>query len=385
MTAWLLYSFVFGIPLAGTTLLLPAVARFCFARGWLDHPGGRKLHRAAIPRLGGIAFVLAFTATVVIGFTLAPALSSFAEARALLPSISAALSEAHRVQPKLLGLLAGALLIFVVGLIDDLFGERFPVGLKFLGQSLAAAIAVGSGITVEFTGSPVLNVAVSFLWIVGISNAFNLLDNMDGLAVGVAVSSAFIFLLNAIALGEIFLSLILLAFLGALAGFMKQNLHPARIFMGDGGALFIGFTLASLTVLEHYVSPASSSLFPVLMPPLVLAVPLIDTLTVIAIRVAEGRPIYRGDRCHLSHRLVDAGLDEPQAVKLILLLTLALGMGALHLAHASVARSLWTMTYTTVLVALVLSGIGLRGVSFLRGRARSGAAAPTPAKTAEGV
>jgi UDP-GlcNAc:undecaprenyl-phosphate GlcNAc-1-phosphate transferase len=385
MATWLLYAFVFAIPLALTMLLLPGVARLCLARGFLDHPGGRKLHRAPIPRLGGIAFFLAFAATVVIGFALAPELSSFPEVRAFLPAISAALSEAHRVQPKLLGLLAGALVIFLVGLVDDLFGDRFAVGLKFLGQCLAAVIAVGSGITVEFTGSPALNAAVSFLWIVGISNAFNLLDNMDGLAVGVALSSAFIFLLNAIALDEIFLSLILLAFIGALAGFMKENSHPARIFMGDGGALFIGFTLASLTILEHYVSPASSSLFPVLMPPLVLAVPLIDTLSVIAIRVAEGRPIYRGDRCHLSHRLVDSGLGEPQAVKLLLLLTLALGMGALHLAHASVARSLWTIAYSTVLVTLVLSEIGRRGGSFLRERARSARARPRATKAAEGL
>jgi UDP-GlcNAc:undecaprenyl-phosphate GlcNAc-1-phosphate transferase len=375
MATWILYALVFAIPLAGTALLLPGVARLCFARGLLDHPGGRKLHLRPIPRLGGMAFVFAFTATVVTGFALAPSLSSIPEFRAFLPAISAALSEAHRVLPKLLGLLAGAMVIFLVGLLDDLFGERFPVGLKFLGQSLAAAIAVGSGIAVEFTGSPMLNAAVSFLWIVGISNAFNLLDNMDGLAAGVAVCSAFIFLLNAVALDEIFLCLILLAFIGALAGFMKQNLHPARIFMGDGGALFIGFTLASLTILEHYVSPASSSLFPVLMPPLVLAVPLIDTFSVIAIRLAEGRPIYRGDRCHLSHRLVDAGLGEPQAVKLLLLSTLALGMGALHLAHASFARSLWTLAYSTLLVALALSGIG----------ARRGDSTRRATKTAEGL
>ena len=356
-----LYALVVALPFAGTSLLLPLVKRFCFARGWLDHPGGRKQHRWPIPRLGGIAFFVSFAVTVLVGIALAPMLAAVPQVRALVPEIANALAEAHRVRPQLLGLLAGALVIFLVGLLDDVLGEKFPVGLKLFGQSAAALIAVGSGIQVDFTGVPLLNAAVSFLWILGISNAFNLLDNMDGLAVGVAMSSAFIFFLNALALQEIFLCLILAAFVGALAGFMRQNLHPARIFMGDSGALFIGFMLSSLTILEHYVSPASSSLFPVLMPPLVLAVPLIDTFSVIVIRLSEGRPIYRGDRCHLSHRLVAAGIPEPQAVKFLLLLTLALGMGALQLANASVARSLWTITYTTALAALVLGGIGVRG------------------------
>jgi UDP-GlcNAc:undecaprenyl-phosphate GlcNAc-1-phosphate transferase len=273
------------------------------------------------------------------------------------PDIAGALAEAHRVRPQLLGVLAGALVVFLVGLLDDLLGEKFPLWLKLAGQSAAAGLAVSSGVQVEFTGHPVLNAAVSFLWILGISNAFNLLDNMDGLAAGVAICSAFVFFLNALALGEIFLCLILAAFVGAVAGFLRQNLHPARIFMGDSGALFIGFTLSSLTILEHYVSPASSSLFPVLMPPLVLAVPLIDTFSVVGIRLWEGRPIYLGDRCHLSHRLVAAGISETQAVRFLLLLTLALGAGALQLANASVAKSLWTLGYAAALAGLVLFGI----------------------------
>jgi UDP-GlcNAc:undecaprenyl-phosphate GlcNAc-1-phosphate transferase len=315
-----------------------------------------------VPRLGGFAFFASFATTVLAGVALAPALAALPPALALVPEVASALAEAYRVKPQLVGLLAGALVIFLVGLLDDLLGEKFPLRLKLAGQSASALLAVGSGIQVEFTGNPALNAAVSFLWILGISNAFNLLDNMDGLAAGVAICSAFIFFLNALALGEIFLCLILAAFVGALAGFLRQNLHPAHIFMGDSGALFIGFMLSSLTILEHYVSPASSSLFPVLMPPLVLAVPLIDTLSVVAIRLWEGRPIYRGDRCHLSHRLVAAGISETQAVKFLLLLTLALGAGALQLANASIAKSLWTLGYTAGLAALVLLGISVHGL-----------------------
>jgi UDP-GlcNAc:undecaprenyl-phosphate GlcNAc-1-phosphate transferase len=380
----LVYLLTLAIPLAGTTLLLPQIVRLAHARGWLDEPGGRKQHGRPIPRLGGISFFLAFMATVLIGFVLAPHLTGFAGIRAALPNVAGALSTAHNVKLQLFGLLAGACVMFVVGLVDDLLGDQFPVGFKFSGQCLAAAIPVACGIQVEFTGIAALNVVLSFLWILGISNAFNLLDNMDGLSAGVAVCSAFIFFLNALALGEIFLCLILAAFVGALLGFLRFNLHPAKVFMGDCGALFIGFTLSSLTILEHYVSPASSTLFPVLMPVLVLSVPLIDTLSVIVIRVRDGRPVYRGDRCHLSHRLVASGLAEPQAVKFLFLMTLALGMGALNLAHASVARTLWTATYSTAAAVLVLSGLRI-GTQWNGGRAGETAPVRRSTTTAEGL
>jgi UDP-GlcNAc:undecaprenyl-phosphate GlcNAc-1-phosphate transferase len=357
-----LYALVAAVPLAGTSLLLPLVRRFCFRSGWLDHPGGRKQHRAPIPRLGGTAFFVSFATTVLAGVAAAPFLVALPQVRALVPEVANALSEVYRVTPQLLGLFGGALVIFLVGFLDDVLGEKFPFGLKLLGQGAAAMVAVAAGVQVEFTGVPALNAAVSFFWILGISNAFNFLDNMDGLAAGVAICSAFIFFLNAYALEEIFLCLILAALVGALAGFLRHNVHPARIFMGDSGALFIGFMLSSLTILEHYVSPASSSLFPVLMPPLVLAVPLLDTLSVVVIRLSEGRPIYRGDRCHLSHRLVAAGFSEPQAVKFLLLLTLALGVGALQLANASVAKSLWTIAGAGAIAALVLLGISVHGL-----------------------
>lgn len=382
----LLYLAILTIPLVGTMLLVPPIIHGSRARGWLDQPGGRKQHDAPVPRLGGIAFVVSFTFTVSLGYFLAPYLTSITELRAAFPTIAAALTEAHRVQTQLFGLLVGALVIFLIGLVDDIVGEkRFPVALKFGGQCLAAAIPVACGIQVEFTGIGFLNVVLSFLWILGISNAFNLLDNMDGLSAGVAVSSAFIFFLNALALGEIFLCLILVAFMGALIGFLRFNLHPARVFMGDCGALFIGFTLSSLTILEAYVSPASSTLFPVLMPVLVLAVPLIDTLSVIVIRIREGRPVYHGDRCHLSHRLVASGLPEPQAVKFLFLMTLALGMGALNLAHASIARSLWTAGYSTIAAVLILGAIHVESRWNRERRVISHASTRRSSTTAEGL
>ena len=141
------------------------------------------------------------------------------------------------------------------------------------------------------------------------TNAFNLLDNMDGLCAGVALVASAVFLLNAWALGEFFISLLLLAFMGSLLGFLFYNCHPASVFLGDCGSLFIGYVMASLTLLERYVSNASSTLFPVLMPVLVLAVPIMDTATVISSACARAGRSTSGDRRHLSHRLVALGFS----------------------------------------------------------------------------
>ena len=355
---WILVL-VLVIPLALTLYACRSVRALGYAKGLLDQPGGRKLHEAAKPRLGGVGIYLGFTVTVIAGFLLAPALAQVEFLKGALPQVMAALAQAWRVKTPLIGLVAGGTLMFLVGLVDDVLGARFPTWLKFAGQSAAAAIAVACGIQVDFAASDVANAALSFLWIVGISNAFNLLDNMDGLAAGVAGLSAVIFLFNAAELGEVFICLVLTALIGSVLGFLRYNFHPSTLFMGDAGALFLGFTLASLTILERYLTTASSSLFPILMPPLVLAVPLLDTCSVIWIRVREGRPVYVGDRCHLSHRLVSCGLTELQAVLFLYVVTLGVGMGTLQLAHASFTTSLWVLVDSALLGALTLWVIGI--------------------------
>ncbi|MCG6928161.1 MAG: undecaprenyl/decaprenyl-phosphate alpha-N-acetylglucosaminyl 1-phosphate transferase, partial [Acidobacteria bacterium] len=191
-------------------------------------------------------------------------------------------------------------------------------------------------------------------WVVGITNAFNLLDNMDGLSAGVALVASLVLLLNAWLLGGFFMSLVYVALIGSLLGFLVYNWHPASIFLGDSGSLFIGFVLASLTLLQRYVSHASSSYFPVLMPVLVLALPILDTTTVTVIRIRERRPIYVGDSRHLSHRLVSLGMRPPLAVFTIYLISLGLGLGAVGLAHASLTHSVIILVQALTVVVVVL-------------------------------
>jgi UDP-GlcNAc:undecaprenyl-phosphate GlcNAc-1-phosphate transferase len=322
--------------------------------GILDRPGPRKVHAGPTPRLGGLAVFLSFIVVVLAGYMLGPVLAARPELKAGFGGAFAFLQEAYRVQPKLLALLCGAVLVFGVGLADDVLGSRFPVGVKAAGQVLAAFVLVAADIRVSFLPADWMNTVVTLLWVVGITNAFNLLDNMDGLSTGVAFVACTVLLTNAWLLGEFFISLVLVAFMGSLLGFLWYNWSPATVFLGDCGSLFIGYLLASLTLLERYVSRASSSYFPVLMPVLVLAVPLLDTATVIVIRVREGRPIYVGDRRHLSHRLVDLGLSPKAAVLVIYLITFCLGLGAASLADASRSETALILLQSAGFVALIL-------------------------------
>ncbi len=336
------------------TTLVPVAGALARHYGVLDTPGPRKVHEQATPRIGGIAVFLAFTLIVLAGYWLAPHLGRMPFVATYLGAPFALLGEAYRVEGKLLALILGAAVAFSVGLLDDVFGERFGPGWKLAGQTLAALVLVSGGIRTEFLHNPAANVAFTVLWVVGLTNAFNLLDNMDGLSAGVAFVASFVLLLNAWLLGEFFIALILVAFMGSLLGFLVFNWYPASIFLGDCGSHFIGFTIASLTLLERYVSHASSTYFPVLMPLLVLALPIIDTTTVVVIRLREHRPIYVGDNRHLSHRLVDLGMSRPLAVATIYLMTFAIGLGAVGLAHATFVHALVILVQALAVVAVVL-------------------------------
>jgi UDP-GlcNAc:undecaprenyl-phosphate/decaprenyl-phosphate GlcNAc-1-phosphate transferase len=349
------------IPIGVLAAAFALSAAFVPAAGWLarrygvmDEPGPRKVHQKATPRIGGIAVWAAFTVVVLTGFLGAPVLSRLPWVESHLAGPMAMLQEAYRVEGRLIALLLGATTAFLVGLLDDVLGSRFKVGLKLAGQVLAAVVLVAGGIRTDILYYDALNVALTLVWVVGITNAFNLLDNMDGLSAGVAFVASLVLLVNAWILGEFFISLVLVALMGSILGFLVYNFHPASIFLGDCGSLFIGFTLASLTLLERYVSHASSTLFPVLMPVLVLALPILDTATVTFIRVREGRPIYVGDSRHLSHRLVSLGMSPPLAVATIYLIALGIGLGAVGLPHADRVHALLILVQALAVVAVVL-------------------------------
>ncbi|MDR3633790.1 MAG: MraY family glycosyltransferase [Isosphaeraceae bacterium] len=296
--------------------------------GLLDRPGGHKGHATPTPLGGGVAIWL--TVVGVIGF----GLLAMTLAGTNLPAPIARNAGGIRERSWELGLiLALATGIMTMGLLDDRRALSWQLRLSI--QFGVAIVLAASGIRVTLfppLNHPLIGGALTVVWVVGLTNAFNLLDNMDGLAAGVGLIAAALFAGAQVAVGSLFAPAVLLVLVGALAGFLVHNRNPARLFMGDAGSNFLGFLLGALTVAgtyyrygEHY-SKAS-----VLAPLLVMAVPLYDTLSVIVIRRREGRSVFQGDRRHFSHRLVERGLTPRQAVRTIDLVTLASGLGALLL------------------------------------------------------
>jgi UDP-GlcNAc:undecaprenyl-phosphate GlcNAc-1-phosphate transferase len=238
-------------------------------------------------------------------------------------------------------------------LTDDIRGVGFSYKIKFVIQIVAAIILILSGVRLEFLPFKALNILVTILWIVGITNSFNLLDNMDGLSGGVALIISIILGIMTIQQGQYFSALILLTLAGSLIGFLRYNFHPSSIFMGDAGALFIGYTLAALTVSNSYVTTQSVSQLPIVVPVLVLGVPLFDVFSVIVIRWRAGRSLFVGDTNHFSHRLVELGMSIRQAVGFIYLVAICVGVSAILIPELNVFESLLVLGQAVLIFGLI--------------------------------
>ena len=273
------------------------------------------------------------------------------------------------------GILAGVTIVFVAGLVDDLW-HLSPIA-KLAAQIVAAVVVLASGLNVEVVGNDVLAWAIGLLWLVGITNAFNLLDNMDGLAATLAVVSCAYFAIDAVTEHENDTVLALALALGlACAGFLPFNLRPRRgaaVFMGDSGSLVIGFGLASLALAASW-TVAGTTVATILLPLLVLAIPILDTTLVTIARLVEKRPVTQGGRDHTSHRLVYYGLSETKAVLLLAIVASAIGATALAYNVLDNGR----LTSIGVLVTFVLLVQFGSFLSDLEERSRRGVEGPEP-------
>ena len=333
----ILFAVVFLQALVLSLLLTPLSIRLAIRTKHLDHPGHRKIHEEPHPVLGGLAIFLAFNLTILGDILLSQSalvtrdlLPSFGPLGSVWREIRFHLPGVSLVAPKLYAVMAGGLLLFLVGLWDDRHG--LEPKWKLLSQFIASMILVCSNVQFDlFPGFPLVNKALTILWVIGLTNAFNLLDNMDGLTAGVAAIVAFFFAAIAYQMAQTFMVLILLAFLGSLLGFLHFNTSPAKTFMGDAGAMFIGYVLGGLSILITYYDTSSLTVLALSKPLVILAVPAFDTLSVVAIRLRHRKPLFAGDKNHFSHRLVALGMSRRRAVLFIYLVTFCTGLGALLL------------------------------------------------------
>ncbi|MCG3118364.1 MAG: putative undecaprenyl-phosphate N-acetylglucosaminyl 1-phosphate transferase [bacterium] len=348
-----LYLFLFAFALA--LLLVPLARRLAFRLNMIDHPdpSGRKAHAQPRPLLGGLAIYFAFTLTLllqVIGYQFFQNQTWFSSRFPFLTEQSHHFLE---VVPKLLAIWGGGTLMVILGFIDDHRGAGFSYKIKFATQIVAACLLPLAGVYTDFMPSTFLNAIITIIWIVGLTNAFNLLDNMDGLSAGIAVIAAAIFFLITATQAQVFSAMIFAVFCGAALGFLIYNFNPAKIFMGDTGSLFLGYMLAALSITSSYVMPASINLLPVVSPLLILSLPIFDTLSVMFIRRREGRPLFIGDRRHFSHRLVELGMSQRGAVIFIYLVALSIGAAAAFLPYLPLWGQMLVLLQTVAIYLMI--------------------------------
>lgn len=334
--------------------------------GLVDKPSGRKQHAAPMPTGGGMAIWAGVVVPLALAFVVALLVESSAREHSPLVAFLAKLipEDCRRHLPGFIAqsaqmwtLVAGAIAVGLLGLWDDRVGLdwRFRLAIHFLVAGLMVALGWRASLFLEegwFTG------LLSVVWIVALINAFNMIDNMDGLAAGVgiigaAILATFMFIAPEPGRGEpqLFVGGVLLVLAGALAGFLVHNWPRAKLFMGDAGSYFVGFSMGLLTLAATFAGDSHPP-HAVLAPLCVLAIPLYDMTTVIMIRLLSGRSPFEGDRSHFSHRLVKLGLSPLQAVLTIWLATASCGLGALLLPQVDSAGAI--LVLLIVLANLVL-------------------------------
>jgi UDP-GlcNAc:undecaprenyl-phosphate GlcNAc-1-phosphate transferase len=318
-------------------LLTPAVGGMARMLGAVDAPGGRRLNRHPVPRLGGLALFLGV----------------FVPALAFLD-----LTRETR------GVLLGAAVAVTVGAIDDFRGLLWWE--KLGGQLTAAAIPTVFGVWVDrftfpFVGIHALphwaGIPLTILWIVAIMNMVNFLDGMDGLAAGVAAIAGATFAVIALSLAKPDAAILSAIVFGACVGFLRHNFYPARIFMGDSGAMLLGFVLATVSVQGLLKTAATVALF---FPLLVLAVPIVDTTFVVARRLKHGQKVFEGDQAHLHHRFLRRGFSQPRAAMTIWAWCLSLAAGALATRFVPFrAHGQWHLWPTLAVTAIGLVAVAI--------------------------
>lgn len=310
----------------------PLVKSLSVKVGAIDVPkDDRRMHDHPIPRMGGLAIFFGFVFSVLL----------------LLPLDT----------PKQ-GMLLGAVLIVILGIFDDIYA--LPAKLKFVVQIIAALIAVFSGNQIRvlsnpnvFSDNPVwqlgwLSVPITIIWIVAITNAVNLIDGLDGLACGVSTISSMTMLVIALLVSEGEVALMMAALAGACIGFLPYNLNPAKIFMGDTGATFLGYILATVSVQGMFKLPTIISF---VVPFLMLGLPIFDVTFAVIRRVSKGQSPMSPDRSHVHHRLIDMGFSQKQAVGILYVVSAILGLSAVVLTASGALRAM------VFLVAMAAAGL----------------------------
>jgi UDP-GlcNAc:undecaprenyl-phosphate GlcNAc-1-phosphate transferase len=324
--------------------ITPLVRKVAVRIGAVDRPNSRKVHRFLMPCLGGVAIYVGFLAVVL---------------------------ATQPLSRSMWGLLLGSTVILILGIVDDL--RDLSPKVKLLGQIAAALLVVPFGIKVEFLTNPfdgvfqlgLFSIPVTVFWLIGVTNAINLIDGLDGLAAGVGGVAATTLAVVAWTEGQMTIVYLAVILAASTFAFLRYNFQPARIFMGDGGAMFLGFTLAALAIMGLTKSATFISL---LVPVVILGIPILDTMFAIVRRYANHKPIFQADRDHLHHRLLALGLTQRQTVLIIYALSVVLSGSAVLLTQLTTAQGVVTLIILSILFIVVAEKVGVIGKKALARR-----------------
>ena len=349
------YLALFLVAAFGSGVLTPLLRRFCeryrLLDASLDH---RRIHQKAMPRLGGVAIFI----------SIAVALSSLILVHNLL-------TQTLRTELKpILSVMICGLLVLLIGVYDDLRGANATIKFVSLGCVTTLFYALGGrieGLSIPLVGQvtlhPIVGFALTLLWVVGITNAFNLIDGVDGLATGSALFSSLVLLTTSLIQGNARVAVIALALSGALAGFLRYNFNPASIFLGDSGSLLVGFMLAALSVQG---SQKASTAVAVAIPILAFGLPVVDTGVTIARRFLSGRPIFKGDREHIHHMLLARGWSQRRVALVLYAVSAAFGLSAMLFVNTGSGVPPLILLVMGVAIILALGNLRYHEVDELR-------------------
>ena len=333
--AWLYLATLLGATLL-SLLLVPAVREYARKREINDNPGGHKSHQSPVPYLGGVAMVAAFSVAMLVGVLIMQ--NVVVEGQGINVAFGGFGGQNDGLVREIAVVLCLALTFSIMGLVDDLRGLtpsfRFMVGLA------VAATLVSFGVRLDSPLPFTADVVISVVWVLGITNAFNLLDNIDGLAAGTAAIAAGGFFVIAYINDQQYSALMAIGLAGAMLGFLRSNFHPATIYMGDAGSLFIGFMMAYLGLKMRTTVSEIPQLFA---PMLVLGVAVLDTTIVVVSRLRRRVSPFTGGQDHLSHRLRRLGLSVPRSVTTLLIASVALGVLAIGLSESPAGVGYWIL------------------------------------------
>lgn len=359
----LVYAYVFVVALVVSLVGVRVARRLALRLGMVSKPHPDKAASHPTPLLGGAAIFFSFAFTILIHWGVLIVLRDTAFLKRVLPQpVLQYVPGVVKQSGRLLAIIGGGLLIVTLGLVDD--KKQLRPLWKLMGQVVCALVVIVSGIRITlFLPGFLPGCLLTLLWIVALTNAFNFLDNMDGLSAGVAAIASLLFFLTAAILNQYFISLVLLALAGSILGFLRYNFPPASIFMGDAGSMFLGYTLACLTVAATFYSAESRTFFPVILPVVVMAIPLYELITVSFIRWRKNLPLFKASKDHFSFRLVNLGMTPRAAVLFVYLLTFCIGVGATQLPKLGLVGGLvvFVQSVAILVVVAVLEHYGKNG------------------------